>query len=102
MSVMTDYKDPTTIDVDEVIANINHDYKLRGKDWTDRLSWPNVTVKALADEVVRVRGEAEESGTAAALATARQMALNATLQRIADGDVDVPHLLLHRALPVDL
>ena len=108
MSDETDYADPNTIDVDTVLGNINHDFKMRGKSWTDRLSWPNVTVKALADEVVRVRAEAEESGTAAALATARQMALNATLQRIADGEASDPAALarqvldalaLHRVLP---
>lgn len=53
---MTDYTDPTTIDVDEVVANINHDYEMRGDTWTNRLSWPNVTVKAMADEIEDLRG----------------------------------------------
>lgn len=52
----TDFTDPATIDVDTVIGNITHDFKVRGKTWTDRLSWPNITVKALADEVTRLRG----------------------------------------------
>jgi hypothetical protein len=47
----TDYTDPATIDVGEVIANIKHAAKLRGHTWDDRLSWPNVTVLALAIQV---------------------------------------------------
>lgn len=51
----TVYTDPSTIDVDEVIANITHDFNMRGDTWTDRLSWPNVTVLALAEEIQRLR-----------------------------------------------
>lgn len=54
----TDFTDPTTIDVDEVVANINNAYRFRGNKWDDRPVWPNVTVKALADEVVRLRAKA--------------------------------------------
>lgn len=54
---MTDYTDPATIDVDEVCANINQAFKVRGGQWTDQLSWPNVTVKALADEIGRLRAD---------------------------------------------
>ena len=59
---MTDYTDPSTIDVDEVRANINHDFAMRGHTWTDRLSWPNVTVKALADEIERLTAMTERCG----------------------------------------
>jgi hypothetical protein len=52
---VTDYTDPATIDVNEVIANISHDYRMRGQTWTDHLSWPNVTVMALANEVQALR-----------------------------------------------
>lgn len=55
----TNYTDPTTIDVGEVIANITHDYRMRGHTWTDRLSWPNVTVMALAAEVRRLSTRAD-------------------------------------------
>lgn len=51
----TDYTDPATIDVDEVIANITHAHKMRGDKWTSDLSWPNVTVLALANEVTALR-----------------------------------------------
>lgn len=55
MGEMTDYTDPTTIDVDEVCANINQAFKVRGERWTDERTWPNVTVKALADEIEQLR-----------------------------------------------
>ena len=61
VNVQTDFTDPSTIDVDEVLANINHDYRMRGGSWSDRLTWPNVTVKALADEILRLRGLIEEA-----------------------------------------
>lgn len=48
---MTDYTDPSTIDVDTVRANINHFYRVQGDFWTDKPAWPNVTVKALADRI---------------------------------------------------
>lgn len=54
----TDYTDPATIDVDVVIGNINHAHRMRGHTWTDERSWPNVTVKALADEIERLRAAA--------------------------------------------
>lgn len=57
----TDYTDPSTIDVDVVIGNINHAHRIRGHMWTDERSWPNVTVKALADEVERLRAAAPAS-----------------------------------------
>lgn len=53
--MLTDYRDPSTIDVDEVIANINHYYARDGQKWTEKPDWPNVTVKALADEITRLR-----------------------------------------------
>lgn len=52
---MTDYTDPTTIDVDTVLGEINNAFDRRGSLWDDSLSWPNITVKALADEVARLR-----------------------------------------------
>lgn len=55
----TDFTDPSTIDVDVVIGNIHGAYRARGHLWTDERSWPNVTVKALADEVLRLRRENE-------------------------------------------
>lgn len=55
MSDVTDYTDPSTIDVDEVCNNINRAFTIRGDQWTDQLSWPNITVKALADEIARLR-----------------------------------------------
>jgi hypothetical protein len=60
---MTDYTDPSTIDVDEVCANINHAFKMRGEQWTDQLSWPNITVKALADEIARLRSTLDTVAT---------------------------------------
>lgn len=60
-AVRTDYTDPSTIDVDVVIGEINHAYRMRGHTWTDRLSWPNVTVAALAAEVERLRAAAPAS-----------------------------------------
>ena len=54
---MTDYTDPSTIDVDIVLGEINNAFKMRGDTWTDRLSWPNITVKALADEIACLRFE---------------------------------------------
>jgi hypothetical protein len=57
---MTDYTDPTTIDVDIVLGEINSAFNVRGHTWTDRLSWPHVTVKALADEIERLRNQAAE------------------------------------------
>jgi hypothetical protein len=57
----TDYTDPSTIDVDVVIGNINHAHRVRGHLWTDERSWPNVTVKALADEVERLRAALEDA-----------------------------------------
>ena len=56
---MTDYTDPATIDLDEVISNIRHQAKRRQSTWTDERSWPNVTVLALAEEVVALRRELE-------------------------------------------
>lgn len=53
-----DFADPSTIDVDEVIANINHQYETRGRDWTSDGVWPNVTVLALAREIMRLRAYA--------------------------------------------
>lgn len=53
---MTDYTDPSTIDVDEVIANITQEFHMRGDKWTSNTAWPHVTVKALADEIIRLRG----------------------------------------------
>lgn len=60
---MTDYTDPTTVDVDTVIGNINHDHRTRGHKWDKRPSWPNVTVKALADEVLRLRARLADFDT---------------------------------------
>ena len=51
----TNYTNPSTVDVDTVIGEINHAYEARGRMWDDRATWPNVTVKALADEVERLR-----------------------------------------------
>jgi hypothetical protein len=47
----TDYTDPATIDVNVVIGNITHAFRVRGHTWDDRPSWPNVTVMALAVRV---------------------------------------------------
>jgi hypothetical protein len=58
--VTTDYTDPRTIDVDEVLANINMAFRLRAHTWTDEPTWPNVTVKALADEIGRLRAENDQ------------------------------------------
>lgn len=55
MTFSADYTDPSTVDVDTVIGNINSEFRQRGHRWTDRLSWPHVTVKALADKVEQVR-----------------------------------------------
>ena len=51
----TDFADPATIDVDEVMANINNSWTFRRMHWDETPTWPNVTVKALADEVQRLR-----------------------------------------------
>lgn len=56
---MTNYTDPSTIDVDEVICNITHQAKQRRSTWTDKANWPDVTVLALADEVTALRRELE-------------------------------------------
>jgi hypothetical protein len=58
----TDYTDPSTIDVAVVCGNINHDFKRRGHHWDNSLSWPNVTVKALADEIERLNQMTERCG----------------------------------------
>ena len=50
----TDYTDPRTIDVGVVRGEIDQAFKARGHTWTDRLSWPNVTVKALADRITQL------------------------------------------------
>lgn len=52
---MTDYTDPSTVDVDVVIGEITHAHRMRGDGWTDATSWPNVTVLALANEVTSLR-----------------------------------------------
>jgi hypothetical protein len=56
---MTDYTDPDTIDIDTVIGEIRHAHAMRGDKWTNTPSWPNVTVLALANEVVALRREME-------------------------------------------
>lgn len=56
---MTDYTNPATIDVDEVIGNIKMAQSLRADQWDDSPTWPNATVAALADEVVALRRELE-------------------------------------------
>jgi hypothetical protein len=68
---MTDYTDPSTIDVAEVCANITHAYRVRGHRWTDALSWPNITVAALAaalaaSESARERAEGDLAALQAA------------------------------------
>lgn len=52
---MENYTEPSSIDVDVVMGSINHDYNKRGDTWTSKLSWPNITVKALADEIETLR-----------------------------------------------
>lgn len=69
---MTDFQDPDTIDVYEVIANVTHAFKLRGHTWNEKMVWPNVTVMALANEVLRL-----------------QAALDAEKLSVAPGDVVV-------------
>lgn len=56
---MINYTDPATVDVDTVIAEIAHAFKTRRSSWTDRLSWSNVTVAALADEIKRLQADVE-------------------------------------------
>lgn len=56
---MTDYTNPATIDIDEVIANVKMAQSVRADKWDDTPSWPNVTVAALADEVTALRREIE-------------------------------------------
>lgn len=57
---VTDYTDPNTIDTDTVIGEITSAWRIRGKSWTDARSWPNVTVLALANEVVELRNAIAE------------------------------------------
>lgn len=94
MSVRTDYTDPSTIDVDTVLSEINQAFKMRGKNWTKDLSWPNVTVKALADEVTFWREQADD----AALNAARVIALQVTLQQIGLGNSRDPERLAREVL----
>lgn len=51
----TSYTDPDTIDVDTVVGNITHGFQVRGHLWDEEPVWPNVTVLALANEIVRLR-----------------------------------------------
>ena len=62
---MTDYTEPSTIDVDTVVAEINHAYEMRGHLWTDHLTWPHVTAKALADRIAELTAEIERLRSAA-------------------------------------
>lgn len=58
----TQFNDPSTIDVDVVIGNINHDFKNHREHWTEAPAWPRVTVKALAEEIERLRVKLDQIG----------------------------------------
>jgi hypothetical protein len=59
VAAVTDYTDPSSIDVDTVIGNIRSTPPALRQQWTADPSWPNVTVLALADEVVLLRRRLE-------------------------------------------
>lgn len=80
---MTDYTEPSTIDVDEVMANIDQSFRIRAHQWTDEPVWPNVTVKALTDEVRRLRADAEHTDAYEAGYIAGQQAVAQRLHQVA-------------------
>lgn len=61
----TDYTEPSTIDVAEVCANIHMAYEVRGHRWSNELSWPNVTVKAMADRIAELEAQLSDSSRGA-------------------------------------
>jgi hypothetical protein len=51
------YTNPDTVDLRAVRDVITHDYQVRGHLWGDHPQWPNITVKALVDEIERLLAE---------------------------------------------
>lgn len=51
---MTEYTDPSTIDVDVVRSEIDHSFRVKGHLWDETATWPNVTVKAMSDRIAEL------------------------------------------------